>query len=168
MPDMNLPEVAARRLDAYLREVERHLAHKSPAVRREVVDELRNHVLEALQHEGGGPPTAERVEAILAGMDAPECFAETPVDLAAPPAPAPVRPPARSLPALAPLLIAFVLGYGLATWHGLRTARPVEVAVTEGETVAAETEPEKPPLLLGQVEQINLTATPRDHFPPHL
>lgn len=153
---MNLPEAAARRLDAYLREVERHLAHKSPAVRHEVVDELRNHVLEALQREGGGPPSAEQVEKILAAMDAPECFADSPVVMAVPPAPA--APPARIFPALAPLLIAFVLGYGLATWHGYRTPRPVEVAVTEGEVEVVSEEEEKPPLLLGQVEQINLTA----------
>lgn len=152
---MNLPEAAARRLDAYLREVERHLAHKSPAVRREVVDALRNHVLEALQREGGGPPTAEQIGKILDTMDAPECFAEATVTTEISPATPPARPPARSLTALAPVLAAFVLGYGFATWHA---RRPAAVKITESQTMQAPAEVEKPSLLLNQIEQINLTA----------
>jgi hypothetical protein len=93
---MNLPADAARRLDAYLREVESHLAHQDPRVRRELLDELRAHVLEALQAQGGTNPTVADVERVLADMDTADCFAA--------PASAPSAPPAAHAARYLPLV----------------------------------------------------------------
>ncbi len=45
---------AERRAEAYLREVERQLAHKPEAVRREVTAGLRDHIAEAAPGRGTG------------------------------------------------------------------------------------------------------------------
>ena len=66
-----------RRVEAYLQEVERHLAGRTADVREEVVRGLRDHLLEAIRRvEESGPATIEQVEQIIAEMDPPETFAE--------------------------------------------------------------------------------------------
>ena len=81
---------AERRVEAYLREVERHLAHKPEAVRREVTAGLRDHIAEAMRRAGErGEAGPEAVERILADMDPPETFAEAAAEAATPAAAAP-------------------------------------------------------------------------------
>lgn len=75
---MNWNRTATQRVEEYLAAVERHLAHKPEAVRREVVDGLRNQIAETLQklEVAGGEIGLEVVNRVLAEMDAPETFAE--------------------------------------------------------------------------------------------
>ena len=75
---MNWNRTATQRVEEYLAAVERHLAHKPEAVRREVVDGLRNQIAETLQklEVAGGEIGLEVVNQVLAEMDAPETFAE--------------------------------------------------------------------------------------------
>ena len=81
---MNANEAAVRRVEEYLRKVERQLAHKSPAVRKEVVAGLRDHIAEAMSRAAErGEVGLEVAERILAEMDAPETFAEVAVEMAA-------------------------------------------------------------------------------------
>lgn len=75
---MKLPPELTQRIDAYLREVEQHLGHKSVAVRRELVGELRDHITEALRRKAGEKPSPADLEAVLAEMDPPESFADAP------------------------------------------------------------------------------------------
>lgn len=67
---MNDPQATGRKSDAYLRAVESHLGDRSPAVRRELLDELREHIDEGLRRHGGD------IDRVLAEMDPPESFAE--------------------------------------------------------------------------------------------
>lgn len=154
---MNLSAAVTRRMEEYLRAVENNLSAKPPAVRREVVAELRNHILEALRRQGGAEPTSAGLEAVLADMDAPECFAES-----AAPAPMPASVP-LARPAVSHqweialvILLAFLAGYGLAWWQtrAPTVATPVVVTAVADTNVVAEVSP----LLLRQVDQINLTA----------
>ena len=63
------PEMAGK-IEAYLRAVEKNIAHKSAAVRKELLDELREHIAESLRHGGGD------IDRVLAEMDPPESFAD--------------------------------------------------------------------------------------------
>ncbi len=80
---MKWSEEAKGRVETYLREVERHMAHKPAEVRQEVLADLRDHIAEAMRRvaEGGGSGL-EAVERILAEMDPPETFAEAAVEMA--------------------------------------------------------------------------------------
>ena len=156
---MNLPDPAAQRLERYLREVEQHLAHKSPAVRRELLNELRDHALEALHRQGGTTPTAADVERVLADMDAPDCFAEIaapPVAVTAPPLPPARSNAARRWESALVILAAFMIGYAVAVWQ-VRTTAPKKVALVQP-VVETNTVPELMPIELLQIEQVNLTA----------
>ncbi len=152
---MNLPAAAAQRLDSYLRAVEHNLAHKSPAVRRELLDELRDHALEALLRQGGDSPTSADVERVLATMDAPECFAETPVQTPTALAPAPARA------SFAWLLLA--LGFLLVNAYGVwRLSHPPEgtpiQATTNAVVDASQPAPAQAPLQILHYEQVNVSA----------
>jgi hypothetical protein len=141
---------AARRLEVYLKAVETHLAHKSPAVRRELLNELRDHVLEALRRKGGASPSVEDVEGVLAEMDAPECFAETPQ--AAVPAPS-GTPSRRSSGRWFYLALGFLLVNGYAVWKESR--RPEEApAPAPAEAAPAAL---RPPLKLESLAQVDLS-----------
>lgn len=148
---MNLSDPVVRRLEDYLREVEKNLAHKSPAVRRELLEQLRAHALEGLRRQGGENPGVGEVERVLADMDAPECFADSPA-LAAPAVPEPSRPARSRWFRLLPVLLAFVLGYGVAVW---RTPRPAPAGDPAADVEAVE---EEDALALLRVEQVNLNA----------
>ena len=80
---MKWSEEAKGRVETYLREVERHMAHKPAEVRQEVLADLRDHIAEAMRRaaEQGGREL-EAVERILAEMDPPETFAEAAVEMA--------------------------------------------------------------------------------------
>ena len=149
---MNLPAPAAQRLARYLHEVELHLAHKSPAVRRELLNELRDHALEALRHARCVEPTVADVERVLATMDEPACFAENPN-----PAPAPPPSSAR-LPWLA-IALAFLAVNTYGVWKWTRPPAPPPAALpVAGPVDISQPAAVRPLLSLTQVEQINLTA----------
>ncbi|MDY0149857.1 MAG: MG2 domain-containing protein, partial [Kiritimatiellia bacterium] len=76
-------KAVVQRVEAYLHEVERHLAHKPPAVRHEVVAGLRDHIAEAWRRAAArGEEGLETIEHILAEMDPPETFAEAAAEVA--------------------------------------------------------------------------------------
>lgn len=80
---MNASKATVRRVEEYLREVERHLAHKPPAVRKEVVAGLRDHISEAVRRAAErGEEGLETIEHILAEMDPPETFSEAAAEVA--------------------------------------------------------------------------------------
>ena len=74
---------AKQRVEDYLHEVERHLAHKPESVRKDVVEGLRNQISESVQRLEiiGGVIGPEVIEQILAGMDSPESFAEAALEV---------------------------------------------------------------------------------------
>lgn len=82
---MKWNEAVERRIEAYLSAVERHLAHKPAAVRREVVEGLRDHIGESLRRleVEGGEVGLEVVERLLAEMDPPETFEEAAMEVVA-------------------------------------------------------------------------------------
>ncbi len=75
---MKWNEEAVKRIEAYLDEVEKGLAHKPSGVRADVVGGLRDQIHSSLRQiaEAGGAVDLEAVERVLAEMDAPETFAE--------------------------------------------------------------------------------------------
>ena len=74
---MKWNEASARSAEAYLGAVERHLAHRTAAVRRAVLSSLRDHIAEAMRRaEAEGETSLDAIERILAEMDPPESFAE--------------------------------------------------------------------------------------------
>lgn len=75
---MKWNEAAVRRVEAYLAEVEKNLAHRPTGVRTDVVAGLRDQIHSSLRElEAGGDEVGlEAVERVLADMDAPETFAE--------------------------------------------------------------------------------------------
>lgn len=155
---MNVPAAAARRLDAYLREVETHLAHHGPQERRELLEELRAHVLEALHRQGGSPPTVEDVERVLAGMDAPECFAAS-----APAARAAAAPPTTGRGGsrwfLLGLGLLLVNAYGVWRWTRPPAGPPAPVVTNGVPADVSRPAAALPVLRLAAIEQVNLTAT---------
>ena len=177
---MNLSAAASNRLDDYLREVEQNLLPKSPAVRRELLDELRAHALEALRRSGSTEPTVADVEKVLATMDAPSCFAD--------PIPSSPNPPisqsSQSPSSLSPwfllaLAFLFVNAYGVWKWIPSRPAVGLTPTVVVADS--ASNTVERVPLQLRSFEQVNLSvdrevtlrlifnATPsRDQLPNYL
>lgn len=155
---MNLPAAVARRMEDYLRAVEQNLSAQNPAVRREVVEQVRQHILEALRRPGGAEPALADLERVLADMDAPECFAEplSPPTSAPVPAAATVSRRAHGWETGWVILCAFLAGYGVAWWQARPAVRPPPAVVTTDS--ATNQVAEAPSLLLAQVEQVNLTA----------
>lgn len=152
--NMNLPAAVARRMEEYLRAVENNLSAKTPAVRREVVAELRNHILEALRRQGGrNPPRWFGNRAGRYGR--PGMLRQLPASVPSPVPPA--RPTASHRWEIAlVILLAFLAGYGVARWQARPPAEVNPVVVTaEADTNEVA---DVSPLLLKQVEQINLTA----------
>lgn len=156
---MKWSEAAERRVEEYLQEVERQLAHKSPAVRQEVVAGLRDHIAEAMRRaEERGEEESRVLERILGEMDPPETFAETAADggeiPAGPPRPAGGRIGAGHWFALG---VAFLLlnAYGVWRWSAppdrsgsaAEPARDAEVDKKTYPTV----------LRLRRVEQVDVT-----------
>jgi hypothetical protein len=123
---MNWSEAAVRRVEEYLSAVEKHLAHKPAAVRKDVVAGLRDQIGETVRRLElkGGEIGLEVVERVLAEMDPPETFAETIAEIAA--EAAVVAAPAalsRGAGRWFTLGVAFLLvnTYGVWKW----TARPL-------------------------------------------
>jgi uncharacterized protein YfaS (alpha-2-macroglobulin family) len=151
---------AERRAEAYLREVERHLAHKPEAVRREVVAGLRDHIAEAMRRAGErGEAGLEAVERILAEMDPPETFAEAAVEVAAgvaaAAAPAPGRLPGGRWFALALAFLA-VNTYGVWRWTDY-LSRAEAARASEPAAAAEEASPAERVLRLRKVEQVDVS-----------
>ena len=67
---MKRSEAAERRVEAYLGAVEKHLAHKPPAVRQEIVAGLRDQIGETLRRleTNGAEIGLETVERVLAAL----------------------------------------------------------------------------------------------------
>jgi hypothetical protein len=140
---------ATRCLETYLHAVEAQLAHKSPAVRRELLNELRAHVQEALLRKGNEAPSVEDVETVLADMDAPECFAETPA--AAPEPSVPRRRPAKRWFLLA---LGFLLVNGYGVW---KLTRPPAPAPDPEPATPMPAVAERPTLKLESITQVDLS-----------
>lgn len=86
------PEIE-RRIETYLNAVDRHLAGRDPAARKEMLEALRGHIRDALRQKAGESPARADIEAVLADMDDPATFAAD----GAPPSPAPpLATPARA------------------------------------------------------------------------
>jgi hypothetical protein len=155
---MNLPQDAERRLDVYLRAVERRLSRKDPRERGELIAELRDHALEALRRRAGERPSLADVECVLADMDPPESFADP-----SPPEPVPVSATAPARGRAAPwLLIAlgFLLVNAYGVWKWTHPAVPVQVSggASTNQPDMSVPAAERIPLSLAAVEQIHLTA----------
>ena len=153
-------EAAERRVEEYLREVERHLAHKPEAVRKEVVAGLRDHVGEALKRaEERGELGMEVVERILSEMDAPETFAEAAaeaaVGAAAAVAPEIVRSGGAHWFALA-LAFFFLNAYGVWRWTAQRPPPEAPPSAASAETESPARAEERI-LRLRSVEQVDVS-----------
>ncbi len=155
---MKWSEAAVRRVEEYLRAVERQLAHKPAAVRQELVAGLRDHIAESLRHVAGEGEEVglDVVERVLAEMDSPETFAEEGAETE--PAAAPVAAAARSRGAgrWFWLGVAFLLvnTYGVWKW----TTRPTAPADPLPVPVAVDADhPVEKILRLRRVEQINVS-----------
>lgn len=150
-----------QRVEAYLREVERHLAHKPAEVRQEVVAGLRDHIAEALRRAGEkGEEGLHVAERILAEMDPPETFAEAAAEVAlgvaAETAPEIGRVAARHWFALA---VAFLLVNAYGVWRWTDYLSRAEAA-RQGESAAAVAENPRPVervLRLRKVEQVDVS-----------
>lgn len=157
---MTWSEAAERRVEDYLRAVEKQLAGKPAGTRQEVVAGLRDQIAEAVRRLeiAGGAIGLETVERVLAEMDPPETFAEAAAELAlgAAAAAAPERGRSRSGRWFA-LGLAFLLvnGYGVWKWTAAPAAPP-PAEIPAG----VETPPEKPVekiLRLRKVEQVDVS-----------
>ncbi|HOO20201.1 MAG TPA: MG2 domain-containing protein [Kiritimatiellia bacterium] len=150
---------AERRAEAYLREVERQLAHKPEAVRREVTAGLRDHIAEARRRAAErGEAETEAMDRILAEMDPPETFAEAaadPTDGAAPGAGAAAarRGGARWFALAAAFLL--VNTYGVWRWTDYLSRRE---AIESGPPATEQAAPKGERVLrLRKVEQVDVS-----------
>lgn len=128
---MNIPPETSRKIEAYLRAVENHLAHKSPAVRKELLDELRDHIAESLRRQNGD------IDRVLGEMDPPESFSEQA------PAPTPAvqnihesRPVQSGKPKWFALACAFLLLNAYAVWKLTNHATPITADASNRATVS--------------------------------
>jgi len=150
---MNWNEEAVRRIEAYLDEVEKGLAHKPSGVRADVVGGLRDQINESLRQiaEAGGTVDLEAVERVLAEMDAPETFVEgeesTPV------------PPRSGWGRWFWLGMAFLLVniYGVWKWT-VQPAIPVTPDPQGTEEIVKQVRPIEKILRLRKVEQVDVSA----------
>ena len=150
---MNPTADLTRRIDVYLDAVERNLAHKPDAVRRDILAGLREHIGEALRREGD-TPSPGAIERILGGMDAPEDFAEDFAETVVEDAPRP-ESSASSVPRSSrlshrgfALAVAFLLVNAYGVWKWTAARPPTSSAVSNAPAV----------LQLLKVEQMNWSA----------
>ncbi len=153
---------AKQRVEDYLREVERHLAHKPESVRKDVVEGLRNQISESVQRLEiiGGVIGPEVIEQILAGMDSPESFAEAALEVAGAAAtelaPAAIRSGGGRWFALA---LAFLAINAYGVWKWTRTLAPPSPAPTaEAEVQPPAPKPIERVLRLRQIGQVDVSA----------
>ena len=158
---MNWNEAVEKRIEAYLSAVEQHLAHKPAAVRKEVVEGLRDHIGESLRRMEmeGGEVGLDVVERLLAEMDPPETFEEAAMEglagVAAAVAPAAAKGGGGRWFWLALAFLA-VNTYGVWKW----TSRPVVSTPVGPVSVVDEPVLEKPVekiLRLRRVEQVDVS-----------
>ena len=160
---MKWNKAAERRVEEYLREVEKHMGHKPESVRGEVKEGLREHVAELARRAAGeGEIGLEIVEQILGEMDPPESFEEAGAELVAGAAAAAASASARGG------------GVGGRHWFGLalaifalnapgvwRWTQPERPGPPAAEARAPEAETERPEerrvLRLRKVEQVDVT-----------
>jgi alpha-2-macroglobulin len=158
---MKWSEAAERRVEEYLRAVERQLAGRPEPARKEVVAGLRDHIAEALRRaEERGERSVEAVERILAEMDPPETFAEAAVELALGAAAAAAPELGRSGPGRwFALALAFLLVNAWGVWKWTEhMARPAPEPVPPAVAPPAEAErPVERILRLRRVEQADVS-----------
>jgi len=150
---MNPSSPVEAKIEAYLRAVEAQLGG-SPAAKKELVTELREHIDEALRRRSSAP-TVDEVEAVLAELDPPESYREE--ENIGRRITAGGQPPIVSRPSSASsrwfiLALAALVLNALAVWKILQT--PPEKPAME---TAVQAEIQFPPLRLLAVQQINLT-----------
>ena len=150
---------AERRVEDYLGAVRKHLAHKPPAVRQEIVAGLRDQIGETLRRleTNGAEIGLEAMERVLAEMDSPETFAEGAAEVAAEAAavaaPTAMRSGAGRWYALG-VAILLVNAYGVWKWTSrLEAPPPVPVEVAQ-----APARPIERILRLRNVEQVDVSA----------
>ncbi len=156
---MKWSEAAERRVEDYLGAVERNLAHKPAAVRREVVAGLRDQIGETLRRleTVGAEIGVEAVEQVLADMDPPETFAEAAAEVAAEAAVAAAPVLARSGAGRWFWLgVAFLVvnAYGVWKWAARLAAPP-----PAPEAIAEPARPVERILRLRNVEQMDISAS---------
>ena len=156
---MQLDPALTRRIDDYLRAVEKHLAGKPTAARQEVIAGLRDHINESLRRNGQ-PPTLDEVDTIIAAMDPPECFAETEPATAFAPPPTATRGSSNRWFLLA---LAFLALNTYGVWRWTSPPRAPQTIPVIAETVT--TAPESPTtnttatLSLVSLEQADVSAS---------
>jgi len=155
------PEFESR-IRRYLDAVEKQIAAKPAAARREVIDGLRDQIAESL-HRTGPEPTIEDLERIIGEMDAPECFAEALQD--PPPtgaAPAPKRGDLKWFLLAVAFLVVNI--YGVIKWASPSAPDPDAVFLADPDATSGTTElvpaesAEPAPLRLIRAEQIDINS----------
>ncbi len=158
---MKWNEAVERRIEAYLSAVDQRLAHKPVAVRKEVVEGLRDHIGESLRRLEleGGDVGLDVVERLLAEMDPPETFEEAAMEavagVASSVAPATLQKGGGRWFWLA-LAFLLVNTYGVWKWSTRPDVPPPVTSVP----VVAESVPEIPVekiLRLRRVEQVDVS-----------
>ncbi len=76
---MNLPSDIKTRVDEHIRDVQKNLGDLPADEQREILQSLEIHIHDALESRAGGQPTIAVLEAIIAEMDPPESYGETPL-----------------------------------------------------------------------------------------
>ena len=152
---------AERRVEAYLAAVEKQLAHKPAAVRKDVVAGLRNQIAEALRRleTEGGEIGLAAVERVLAEMDPPETFAEAAAEVAAEAVAVAAPTSARSGSARWFWLgVAFLVVNAYGVWKTTRPEPPEVPAAAETPAVAVPERTFERVLRLRSVEQVDVSA----------
>jgi len=156
------PEFESR-IRRYLDAVEKQIATKPAAARREVIDGLRDQIAESLRRTGP-EPTIEDLDRIIGEMDAPECFAEALQD--PPPtgaAPAPKRGDLKWFLLAVAFLVVNI--YGVIKWTSSAASDADAVFLSDPNTATGTNGNDQPesaepvPLSLIRAEQIDITAS---------
>lgn len=71
---MNLSPELLQRIDHHIHQVEQHLAGLAADEQQEILQTVRTHIHDALEHRSNGNPSKNILEAILAEMDPPESY----------------------------------------------------------------------------------------------
>ncbi len=159
---MKWSAAAERRVEAYLRAVERQLEGRPAAARQEVVAGLRDHIAESLKRLAaeGGEIGLEAAERVLAEMDPPETFAEAAAEgaLAAAAAGAARSGRGGGRGRWFGLGVAFLLvnAYGVWKWTAAPRSAPVPADVPPVVDAPAE-RPVERVLRLRKVEQMDVS-----------
>ncbi len=117
---MNLTPNLRRPIDRYLSSMSDALRTRPESERAELLRQMETHILDALRQRAGDAPSEADIEAVLAGLDAPEYFAAA--DPAAP-AGAPAASGGRGGGRWFALALAFLVLNGWAVWQWMQNMR---------------------------------------------